>query len=117
MDIQPGMIRRVRDKARNAGLTNITFLEAGLGQNRLERDRFDRIVLVTVLGEIPDREAALGELNAALRPDGILSVTEIIFDPHFQTRATVTRLAATTGFREQAVFGNRIAYTLHFEKN
>jgi len=41
-------------------------------------------VLVTVLGEVPDREAALREIFDALKPGGILSVTEIIFDPHFQ---------------------------------
>ena len=71
---------------------------------------------MTVLGEIPDREAALREILAALKPGGMLSVTEIIFDPHFQSRATITQLARSAGFREKAFYGNRIAYTLNLEK-
>jgi ubiquinone/menaquinone biosynthesis C-methylase UbiE len=116
MDMQAGMLQRAREKARAADLTNIRFLEAGLGEGKLDRDRFDRSLLVTVLGEIPDREAALREILDALKPGGMLSVTEIIFDPHFQSRATVTRLARSAGFREKAFYGNRIAYTLNFEK-
>jgi ubiquinone/menaquinone biosynthesis C-methylase UbiE len=116
MDIQPGMLQRAQEKARAANLTNIRFLEAGLGEGKLDRNRFDRALLVTVLGEIPGQEAALREIRHALKPGGTLSITEIIFDPHFQTRATVTRLARSAGFREKAFYGNRIAYTLNLEK-
>jgi len=116
VDIQPGMLRRAQEKARNANVTNIEFLEAGLGEGKLGQNRFDRALLVTVLGEIPDREAALKEIHDALKPDGILSVTEIIFDPHFQSRKTVTRLAEAAGFRERQFFGNRLAYTVNLEK-
>ena len=116
MDIQPGMLNRAQQKAQAADLTNIRFLHAGVGEGKLERNQFDRALLVTVLGEIPNREAAMKEIFDALKPGGILSVTEIIFDPHFQRRHTVARLAEAVGFREKAVFGNRIAYTLHLEK-
>lgn len=71
-----------------------------MGEGKLTHNRFDRVLLVTVLGEIPDREAALGENLAALKPGGILSVTEIIFDPHFQRLSTVNRLANAVGFEE-----------------
>jgi ubiquinone/menaquinone biosynthesis C-methylase UbiE len=116
MDVQPGMLQRTREKARAANLTNIQFLQAGLGEGKLGRDRFDRSLLVTVWGETPDRQAALREIFDALKPGGILSVTEIIFDPHFQTRQTVARLARSVGFREKALFGTRVAFTLNLEK-
>ena len=116
MDIQAGMLERAREKAAAANLANIRFLEGGLGEGKLGRDRFDRSVLVTVLGEVPDREAALSEIFDALKPGGILSVTEIIFDPHFQSRPTVERLAHSVGFCERAFHGNRIAFTLNLEK-
>jgi predicted methyltransferase len=58
----------------------------------------------------------LQEIFAALKPGGVLSVTEVIFDPHFQSRGTVAKLAGAVGLRERAFFGNRFAYTLHFEK-
>jgi ubiquinone/menaquinone biosynthesis C-methylase UbiE len=116
MDIQAGMLQRAQHKAQVAKLTNIRFLQAGVGAGQLEHNRFDRALLVTVLGEIPDRQAALKEIFAALKPGGLLSVTEIIFDPHFQRRSTVLRLATSVGFRTQTFFGNRIAYTLNLEK-
>lgn len=116
MDIQAGMLRRTQDKARAANLGNIQFLQAGAGEGKLSRNRFDRALLVTVLGEIPDRERALREIFDALKPGGLLSVTEVIFDPHFQSRKAVARLMRSIGFREQAFFGNRIAFTWNFEK-
>jgi ubiquinone/menaquinone biosynthesis C-methylase UbiE len=116
MDIQSGMLQRAREKARATNLTNIQFLQAGAGEGKMGRNRFDRSLLVTVLGEIPDRERALREIFDALKPGGRLSVTEIIFDPHFQSRQTVAQLARLAGFRETAFHGNRIAFTLNFEK-
>ena len=116
MDIQAGMVERAREKAEAANLANIRFLEGGLGEGKLGRNRFDRAVLVTVLAEIPDREAALREIFDALKPGGMVSVTEIIFDPHFQSRPTVARLARVVGLRERAFHGNRVAFTLNLEK-
>ncbi len=58
-------------------------------------------MLVSVLGEIPHQVAALQELYAALKPGGILSITEVIFDPHFQSRERVGRFLETIGFREK----------------
>lgn len=117
MDVQEAMLSRVKEKARALGVeTSIRFLRAGLGERKLEHSGFDRALLVTVLGEIPDREAALQELFDALKPGGVLSITEVIFDPHFRRRSTVSELAVTAGFREKAFHGSRIAYTIHFEK-
>jgi len=72
MDIQAGMIQRAQDRAHTEGLKNIRFLQAGLGEGKLGRNQFDRALLVSVLGEIPDREAALREIFGALKPGGIL---------------------------------------------
>jgi 2-polyprenyl-3-methyl-5-hydroxy-6-metoxy-1,4-benzoquinol methylase len=116
IDIQPGMLRRAQEKAQLENLTNIRFLHVGAGEGKIKHSQFDRALLVTVLGEIPDRIAALKEIFDALKPGGILSVTEIIFDPHFQSRGTVLRLAGSVGFREKMLFGNRIAFTLNLEK-
>ena len=116
VDIQEGMLRRAEEKATAAGVNNIEFVQAGAGDGMLVKSQFDRALLITVLGEIPNRELAVREIFETLKPGGILSITEIIFDPHFQRQSTVRKIAQQTGFREKAVFGNAIAYTLHFEK-
>jgi SAM-dependent methyltransferase len=116
IDLQAGMLERAREKAESAKLSNIRFVQAAIGQGTLEPGRADRAVLVTVLGEIPDRATALTEIFGGLKPGGILSVTEVVFDPHFQRQATVRQLANAAGFRDKALFGNRLAYTMHLEK-
>jgi SAM-dependent methyltransferase len=116
VDIQDGMLSRVREKVEAAGLQNVRYLQARLGDGKLPQTTFDRALLVTVLGEIPDQVAALKEIYDALKPGGILSVTEVIFDPHFQRREAVLQATQATGFREKNFFGRRLAYTLHLEK-
>jgi ubiquinone/menaquinone biosynthesis C-methylase UbiE len=116
VDVQPEMLTRAQDKVEAAGLGNVHFLEAGLGEGKLPQSAFDRAVMVTVLGEIPDQASALKEIYGALKPDGILSVTEVIFDPHFQRKEAVLKVAQVAGFREKAFFGRRLAYTIHLEK-
>jgi len=116
LDVQDEMLARVHEKVDAAGLENVRYLQAELGGGRLPAKAFDRAVLVSVLGEIPHQAAALRELYDGLKPGGILSVTEVIFDPHFQGRRSVLRLAEAAGFRERAFMGKRLAYTMHVEK-
>ena len=92
------MLHEAQQRAHKAHLTNIRFCLTGPGDGKLDRNHFDRAVLVTVLGEITDREAALREIFDVLKPGGILLVEETIMDPHYQPRSTVTRLAAAAGF-------------------
>ena len=116
IDIQPRMLRRARDKAQAAGLTNIQFQELAIEGGKLGGAQFDRVILVTVLGEIPNRESAIREIYRALKPGGILSISEIMFDPHYQSRGAILKLASFAGFREKAFFGNRFTFTMHLEK-
>ena len=116
LDIQPGMLARARLKVEAAGFDNVEYVTAAMGGGRLPHNHFDRAVLVTVLGEIPNREPAFAELFESMKPGGVLAVVEVIFDPHFQSRKTVTGLATSAGFRECAFFGHKLAYVIHFEK-
>jgi len=116
LDIQPEMLERVAQKAATARVTNIRLVLAGAGDGKLAANVFDRAWLVTVLGEIPDQIAALSEIYRALKPSGMLSVTEVLPDPHYQTRRTVRRLAAAVGFEEQSSAGSVAAFTLIFVK-
>ncbi|MBL8061786.1 MAG: methyltransferase domain-containing protein [Anaerolineales bacterium] len=116
LDIQEEMLARVSKKVETAGLQNVKFLHAGLGEGKLPQAYYDRALLVTVFGEIPDRESALKEIYKSLKPGGILSITEVIFDPHFHRRETVLKVAQAAGFKEKNFFGKKLAYTMHLEK-
>src|SRR5690606_35052981 len=99
-----------------AGLSNVRFVLAGVGEGRLESDFFDRAVLSGVLGEIANPEAGLAEIYRALKPGGILSVTEALPDPHHQRKERVRQLAGTAGFVEQGYFGNALVFTMNLVK-
>jgi ubiquinone/menaquinone biosynthesis C-methylase UbiE len=117
LDIQAAMLAKVQGKVQKENLTNVEFLEAGLGSGKLKEEYFDRVLLVTVLGEIPDQESALKEIYRSLKPDGLLAITEIIFDPHFQRKSSVRKLADATGFVEHSCHGGRFAYTIILKKH
>lgn len=112
IDLQQEMLDKVRAKASN--LSNIEFRQGALGDQILEKGKYDYILLVNVLGEIPKQRAALEEVSHALKSSGILSVTETIFDPHFQRIRKLTGLAKSVGFLEPEVFGKQYSYTAHF---
>lgn len=115
-DMQEGMLERVKAKAQAEQLENIRYVLGKAGDGLLGSNRFDRALLVLVLGEIPEQQRAVAEIFESLKPGGLLSVTEVIADPHFQRRDKVRRLAASAGFTEQAFFGNAISYTLNFTR-
>jgi len=116
LDIQPGMIERLKARAAQAGASNLTTSVGDATQPHFPPDSFDVIYFCTVLGEIPNREAALRQCYAALKSGGQLSITEIFPDPHYQSRATVKRLAEATGFRLQAMPGPWYFFSANFVK-
>ena len=99
IDIQPRMVDRLTRRAVDEGVTNLVAIVGDATQLHVDEASFDLVFLVTTLGEIPDRQAALAESFRALKAGGILSITEIFGDPHYQSRKTVRRLADEAGFR------------------
>jgi ubiquinone/menaquinone biosynthesis C-methylase UbiE len=117
VDIQQDMLDTVQARGKENGLENIQIQKVVMGEGMFDkRDVFDRAFLTTVLGEIQNQLAALQEIYAALKPGGILSIAEILFDPHFQSLASVRARAQKAGFRYECKFGNRFDFTIHFVK-
>ncbi len=116
LDIQESMLERVQKKIDAQHVSNIRLLQAGAGEGKTEPNTVDRAFLVTVLGEIPDKEAALREIYRALKPGGLLSITEVFPDPDFQTPAAIHRLAHATGFVVNGKIASFPAYTMNLLK-
>jgi ubiquinone/menaquinone biosynthesis C-methylase UbiE len=116
LDLQPEMLRRLEQRLAERGIDNVDTVLGGAGEGRVGTAGFDRAFLVTVLGEILDPRTALEEIHGLLEPGGLLSVTEVFPDPHYQSRRSVRRLAEAVGFRHQETFGGRLAFTLNFRK-
>ena len=116
LDSQRAMLEKLEHRLEAESITNVRILEAGLGEGALEREAFDRVLLTFVLGEVRDREAASRELYAALKPGGILSVTEGFGDPDYRRSASVRREVEPAGFELVERFGGFPVYTLNFRR-
>jgi hypothetical protein len=58
----------------------------------------------------------LEEIFGSLKKNGILSVTEVIADPHFMRYQSLRKLAVSAGFIERCFYGNKVSFTMKFEK-
>jgi ubiquinone/menaquinone biosynthesis C-methylase UbiE len=111
------MLARLRERADRQGITNVrTHLTDMASATALESGSFDRAWIVTVLGEIFDPESALGHLYRVLKPGGVLSISELLPDPHYQPRKKVLSLAQSAGFEPAGHWHNFLAYTQNFAK-
>ncbi len=115
-DIQPAMLRRLEDHARKEGVTNVRTINGDIGERGPEAGQFDRAIMVTVIGEVPDRVAAMQNIFDALKPGGVFSLTEALPDPHFQTRKKMEQAGRAVGFEVGPHWGRWYAYTLNLEK-
>ena len=116
LDGQPAMLRKLEERSERRGIENVRTLRASLGEGELTEGGFDRITLPIVLGEVRNRRSAVRELYAALKPGGVLSVTEVFGDPDYRRPATVRREIEEAGFVLAERFGGFPAYTLNFRK-
>ncbi|NQY42246.1 MAG: class I SAM-dependent methyltransferase [Legionellales bacterium] len=117
LDVQLEMLKKIQKKLLVRDLSsNVIMLNAKIGDSLFKNCIFDRILLVNVLGEVVDKNTVLNKIFTTLKTDGILSITEIIFDPHFQNQKKVLRFVEDTEFKVLKILGNSIGYTIHLGK-
>jgi ubiquinone/menaquinone biosynthesis C-methylase UbiE len=96
-DLQQEFLDHTMRAASARGLTNLVPTRGDATQLPYEDASIDAVVLTAVLGEIPDRAAALREIHRVLKPEGRLVVGELFGDPHFTSRGSLERLGAEAG--------------------
>jgi uncharacterized protein len=104
LDLQRAMLLHTRRRMAAEGQPG-SFLQADASALPLRSECLDRVLLVTVLGEIPSRGAALAEIKRVLRVGGVLSVSEQFPDPDFVTRGALRRELTLAGFAERHTRG------------
>lgn len=115
-DIQQEMLDHTIKRAMKSGRLNVVPTRGDARDLPFEDESFDAAILTTVLGEIPDRAAALREVARVLKPDGRLIVGELFGDPHW---VRPTRLRAETeaaGLRFAWISGRSLGYFARFER-
>jgi SAM-dependent methyltransferase len=109
-DIQQEMLDHLMREAAKREISNIEPRRGDARELPYEDDSFDAAFLVTVLGEIPDPDAALRELGRVLRPGGRLVVGELFGDPHMVTLRKLRERSELAGFSFERRLGTPLAY-------
>lgn len=113
-DVQQVMLEHTLRVADAAGVGNIVAVRGDAGRLPYPDDTFDAAFMMTVLGEIPGWERALGELHRVLKPDGRLAIGEFIIDWHAVPFGVLKRRARRQGFRFDRRMGPRASYIARF---
>jgi SAM-dependent methyltransferase len=116
LDVQQEMLDHTMGGAAQGGVANITPTLGDATQMPYEDGRFDAAYLVTVLGEVPDQDAALRELARVLKPGGRLVVGELIGDPHYVGLRPMRLRAAAAGLEFQRRSGGALGFFARFSK-
>ena len=91
-DLQQKFLDHTMRAASARGLTNLVPTQGDATRLPYETASIDAVILTAVLGEIPDRQAALRESRRVLKPTGRLVVGELLGDPHFTSRKSLQQL-------------------------
>ncbi|WP_114579105.1 class I SAM-dependent methyltransferase [Saliphagus sp. LR7] len=115
VDVQPEMVEHLRTRMRAEENSNVEPICGDARSLPYPDNTFDAAYLILVLGEIPDQERALDELNRVLKPDGRLVVGEALPDPHFVRFERLRRRVERRGLKFEDRIGTRAGYFARFD--
>ncbi len=114
VDVQPGMIAVLDERLRREHAENARPAVGDATRLPLADGSIDAAFLVFVLGEIPDRPAAMAELRRVMKPGGVISVMETWTDSDYQLEASAEDLFRAYGFRSLERRRQRLGYARSF---
>ncbi|MFX0039842.1 MAG: class I SAM-dependent methyltransferase, partial [Candidatus Heimdallarchaeota archaeon] len=117
IDIQESIINRLRKKIEEENIENIIPKIDDAYNLSFEDQSIDRVLMIACLPEIPDPIRVLKEINRVLKPNGLISLSEMLPDPDYPRRKTEKKWAKEAGFDLDKQFGNWFIYQLNFKKS
>ena len=116
LDIQQEMLDFAKKRLRKRKIENVEYILCNGVNFDLENESFDRVFMVTVIGEIENKRNYLREIHRVLKNDGLLSISELAGDPDKLSREELKSLVSENGFEESIFYGSRFNYTMNFKK-
>jgi ubiquinone/menaquinone biosynthesis C-methylase UbiE len=115
-DIQREMLYYAKRRIEKRGLANVEYHLCDGKSFPFDDDVFDRIFLVTVLGEVENQAAYLSEFRRMLKTGGILSISELAGDPDKIPAETLRKLVESAEFSFCGLYGSKWNYTMNVRK-
>jgi len=119
VDMQSKMISRLKEKLSKPEyrcISNIEVKVANAYDLPFNNETIDLVVMVGVLGEIPDKNRALEEIRRVLKPGGILAISENLIDPDYPLKKTTSEYCAQDGYQLVKTNGSVFNYVSRFRK-
>ena len=115
-DIQEEMLSISKRRIERKGLKNVEYKLLDGQKLDFSDKSFDRVFMVTVLGEVENQEEYIKEIYRILKDGGILSVSELVGDPDKMRTEQLKELVIPFGFKSYKQFGSEKNYTINFVK-
>ena len=116
-DIQTEMLDIAKKRLHKRNISNAEYYLCGGHAFDLQSNYFDRIFLISVLGEVTNKDIYLSEFYRMLKQNGILSISELAGDPDKMSINEVKILAEKYNFNFSELFGTERNYTINFKKD
>lgn len=116
VDIQQPVIKSLKEKVQREKISNIEPRIDDACKFSFPDESMDRVLAITCLPEIPNPVQVLRECHRILKPNGLVSLCELVMDPDYPKRQTEKRWAQKAGFKLENEFGNFFSYQLNFKK-
>ena len=115
-DIQQEMLDYARKRVNRKKIKNVEYYLCDGKTFRFEDNFFDRIYMITVIGEVENKDAYMKEMHRMLKKGGILSVSELAGDPDKMSIDEIKHLTGKHHFSFYKLYGKESNYTINFKK-
>jgi ubiquinone/menaquinone biosynthesis C-methylase UbiE len=116
-DIQMEMLNYAWKRLDKRKIKNVAYYLCDGRTYQFPENSFDRIFMITVIGEVENKKEYMDEFYRILKPGGLLSISELAGDPDKMTSQEVKELAGKASFEFYRMYGNERNYTINFKKN
>jgi ubiquinone/menaquinone biosynthesis C-methylase UbiE len=115
-DAQAPMLEMAVQRLNKQRLANFTRVCGSADSLPFGDSEFDLVFMIAVLGEVPDRAAAIREAARVLRPGGRFSSTEAAGDPDRVKQTELDELAALAGLTKHKSWSGLLVKTFNYNK-
>ena len=115
-DIQQEMLDYSKRRFEKRKIKNAEYYLCNGKTFGFDDNSFDIIYMVTVIGEVENKEAYAQEFYRMLKPEGILSISELAGDPDKMTIDEIRNIIEKHNFKFYNKYGNKRNFTINFKK-
>ncbi|ABR47639.1 Methyltransferase type 11 [Alkaliphilus metalliredigens QYMF] len=115
-DIQSEMLDLAKKRLTKKKVFNVEYHLCNGVDFPFETNKFDIIYMVTVLGEIENKQQYVKEFYRLLCPNGIISISEQGGDPDKMSIEEIKDLLHDCGFEFDKLYGRKSNFTINFRK-